>query len=103
MRRDINEFIKGKKGFMLYFFGIFALIIGLLVVLSHNVWEADYRVVITIIGWLALIKGIAYLTLPWGWFKSIVNWANKTGWYVVWAIIGLIAGAYVLNEVTTLF
>jgi len=103
LRRDITTFTKQRRGLMQYFFGAYSLIIGLLIVSGHNIWEADYRVVITIIGWLALIKGIAYFILPWKWFKSFINWTGRSGWMIIWAVIGLIVGAYVLNEVTSLF
>jgi len=103
LRRDINTFTKGDNGIMLFFFGAFASIIGLLIILNHNIWTADYRVVITIMGWLALIKGVAYLAFPWGWLSGIVKWANKNNWYIIWAIIGFIVGAYVLNQAAPFF
>lgn len=37
--------------------GLITAILGFLIVLSHNIWTWDYRVIITIIGWLVLIKG----------------------------------------------
>ena len=33
-------------------------------VLVHNVWVADWRIVITLLAWLTLIKGIVRLNLP---------------------------------------
>jgi uncharacterized protein YjeT (DUF2065 family) len=46
------------------FAGIFALIIGILLVLAHNVWEWQWYVIITVIGWIALVKGILLLIFP---------------------------------------
>ena len=40
---------------------IFALVLGLLLVVSHNVWTADWRVLVTILGWLTLAKGVVRL------------------------------------------
>ncbi len=40
---------------------IFALVLGLLLVVSHNIWTADWRVIITILGWLTLAKGVVRL------------------------------------------
>jgi len=37
---------------------------GLAVILTHNVWVASWPVLITIFGWAALIKGVAYLFAP---------------------------------------
>ena len=38
--------------------GYISLLMGLVTVILHNVWVADWRVVITILGWSTLIKGI---------------------------------------------
>lgn len=44
--------------------GVLALIIGLLIVVGHNVWELNWRVLITIFGYLSLIKGLTLLFAP---------------------------------------
>lgn len=41
-----------------------SLIIGLLLVFSHNVWEMSWRVLITLVGYLSLLKGIVHLFAP---------------------------------------
>ena len=48
----------------MYLSGFLALIIGNLLVVSHNVWTADWRVIITIFGWLSLLKGVVRLFFP---------------------------------------
>jgi hypothetical protein len=40
-------------------FGFIDLAGGLAIVLTHNVWVASWRVLITLIGWLLLIRGAA--------------------------------------------
>ena len=52
-----------KNPLLMVFGGFISLIIGLLIVLSHNVWSG-WQIIITIIGWLAIVKGILYLLLP---------------------------------------
>ena len=47
-----------------YLTGFVALIIGFLIVHYHNFWVGDWTVLITIIGWLALIKGIIIIAFP---------------------------------------
>jgi uncharacterized membrane protein HdeD (DUF308 family) len=44
--------------------GMISLVAGLAVVRVHNVWEADWRVIVTIFGWLAVIGGVARMILP---------------------------------------
>ena len=42
----------------MYFGGVMALVVGFLLVTFHNTWTRDLSVIITILGWMALIKGI---------------------------------------------
>jgi|AntAceMinimDraft_7_1070363.scaffolds.fasta_scaffold02946_2 hypothetical protein len=48
----------------LIFGGILAIIFGLLILEYHNIWSNNWTVIITIIGWIALFKGILILTFP---------------------------------------
>ena len=61
-KKLFEDFI--DNGTALYFGGIMALVIGYLLVIFHNVWEMDWHVIITIIGWIALLKGILILVRP---------------------------------------
>lgn len=45
----------------LFSWGLVTLVIGIAMVLSHNIWVKDWQVVITIIGWISLIKGMSLL------------------------------------------
>ena len=49
---------------VMYIGGIMTIVIGYLILAFHNTWTMDFSVIITIIGWLALIKGILILVLP---------------------------------------
>ena len=53
-------------------FGTFALIMGFIIVTYHNIWVADWTVAITVIGWLALIRGVLFLAVP----KFLQNFAR---------------------------
>ena len=41
-----------------------AIVIGLLNILFHNIWEDDWRLIITIIGWTALLIGLSLFIFP---------------------------------------
>jgi hypothetical protein len=49
---------------LMFISGAAALLIGLAIVLSHHVWVADWRVVITLIGWFSIVKGVMRLMFP---------------------------------------
>ena len=42
----------------IYLAGLFSMLIGLIIVLNHNIWEFSVAGVITFIGWGAVVKGI---------------------------------------------
>jgi uncharacterized membrane protein len=49
---------------LLYVFGVLALTGGLAIVLTHNVWVWDWPVIITIIGWLMMVRGTLRIVIP---------------------------------------
>jgi len=61
-REMADEFLHSRA--LIYISGLFALIAGLAIVLSHNVWTADWRVLITLLGWLGIIGGLVRILLP---------------------------------------
>jgi len=44
--------------------GYISFLMGLVTVILHNVWVSDWRVVITILAWSTLIKGIQKIGFP---------------------------------------
>lgn len=53
--------------------GYITLLMGLVTVILHNVWELNWKVVITILGWSTLIKGITKV----GWPEQIHKQAQR--------------------------
>lgn len=67
--KQIFEYLKDPKFAVLSSF--LAIIIGLINILFHNIWEADWRIIITLLGWIALAKGIMMFIAPQQAAKSI--------------------------------
>ena len=44
--------------------GYITLLMGLVTVILHNLWVADWRVFITVLGWSTVIKGITKIGFP---------------------------------------
>lgn len=44
--------------------GYFTLIIGLLMVVNHNIWQWNWKIIITLTAWLILLKGISIILFP---------------------------------------
>lgn len=49
---------------LLYFGGVFALFYGFIIISVHNVWTHDWRSLVTLIGWIAFLKGVVLLIKP---------------------------------------
>ena len=62
MRRIGREFLDSDA--LIFISGVITLPVGLAIVVTHNVWAADWRALITLIGWIAVIAGIARIALP---------------------------------------
>ncbi len=49
---------------MIYFSGVLIMPVGIALVLAHNVWKGDWRLIITILGWLCTFGGAARIIFP---------------------------------------
>ena len=58
----LKEFIGSRA--LIFVTGMLTLIAGLAIVNAHNVWEPDWRVVITVLGWLFILRGFMNLVFP---------------------------------------
>ncbi len=52
----LNSYLEDEK--FVFIIGFFSFILGLTTILLHNIWEANWSIMVTIFGWIALIKGI---------------------------------------------
>ncbi len=60
---DVKQLIVENRAFGLTY-GYLSLFLGLASVLLHNEWTLSWHVLITIFGWLALIKGVIVIAWP---------------------------------------
>lgn len=83
---------------MLIFSGILALVIGTVIVLAHNVWESSWVVIITLFGWIALVKGVLLLLLPSETAELTAKWFKGKGLLIFaglfYLILGLVLGYF---------
>jgi len=61
-RRVVDDLFNNAA--LTYFMGFTAVILGFLMVNYHNNWAKDWTVLVTILGWLALIKGVLIIAVP---------------------------------------
>jgi hypothetical protein len=61
-REMAEEFMASRA--LMFLSGLLLMPAGLAIVLTHNFWTADWRVLITLLGWLAAIGGALRLFGP---------------------------------------
>jgi hypothetical protein len=71
--------------------GYITFLLGLITVTLHNIWVVDWRVAITILGWVTLLKGIEKIGFP--------NRVNKKaqmfkGGQILWGFVILLIGVF---------
>jgi hypothetical protein len=49
---------------IIWLIGILALVAGIAIVNAHNLWVGDWRVLVTILGWLLVLRGVSNLMFP---------------------------------------
>ena len=72
-------------------------IIGLLSVLFHNIWEFNWKGMITLIGWGVLLEGVLLFSIP----KQTIKWLKVINFKFIQLIyfLLLIVGILLLNVV----
>lgn len=84
---------------LLFILAIITLIIGLLMVASHNVWILGWPVVITLLSWLVLLSGLMRLFLPDQAISMGQSFVDNPMRMKVSAVIFLIIGLFLLYHV----
>ena len=49
---------------LIFLAGVITLAVGIALVLAHNVWVGDWRLIITVLGWLGVIGGLFRIIWP---------------------------------------
>jgi hypothetical protein len=62
-----------QQPLLLFLSGFIALILGLLVIQVHNVWTADWKGIITLLGWAMIFQGIMRILFP----ETVLSLAKK--------------------------
>ena len=90
-RSMLPEFIGSPT--WLYLAGFLGLLAGMALVLTHNIWTLDWRLIITLIGWFTLVRALITIFQP--------QWIVAAG-HAILAYRGVFLGAAVANLIVGL-
>jgi hypothetical protein len=80
---------------LLFIAGMFTLLGGLAMVLAHNVWTGGaLPVVVTVIGWLMLIRGVVLVFISPGGAAGIFEALHFADLYYLYVAVPLLLGLY---------
>ncbi len=88
-----NELAKSPAS--IYASGFIFILIGILIVVGHPVFELSWRFVITLMGWIVLIKGIGRVLFPEA-VSRMIEKKQKNSWFIMGEVIVFLAGLYLL-------
>jgi uncharacterized protein YjeT (DUF2065 family) len=77
---------------IVYLTGVILVFLSTLLLLNNNVWDSSWRMIVTILGWLVLLKGLAYIFIP----ESLHRMVNRKilGSLSLFGVIAVAAGVY---------
>lgn len=91
----IDELCKPQGQTLNYVLGLIALPIGLLLVMLNNVWDAGLlALVVTLFGWVVLLKSILMFVSSPAQLGRLIKTFKMEDWWYLYVVIVLIIGAY---------
>ena len=90
--------IMGQRG-LFFVLAIITLILGLLMVTSHNIWVMGWPVVITVFSWLVLISGVIRMFCPDTANKMRQSFMDNPIKMKIAAVVFLLIGLFLLFQV----
>lgn len=81
-----------------YIIGLLEVLGGILLVLTHNIWDSVFAATVTALGWLLLIEGVFYLFAPQPALKSLSSWLRNKQVYYIMTLAYIAIGAYLMYE-----
>jgi hypothetical protein len=91
-RAMMQEFLRSTA--LIYLSGVMAMTVGLAIVLYHNVWVADWPIILTLFGWAGAIGGALRMMLP-GATRAVGEMLSSKPWImtaggVAWLVLSAV-------------
>jgi hypothetical protein len=77
-----------------FILSLFILAAGILLVVNHNIWTGGYKVIITLVSWIILIKGATGVYLSEESYRKMVEYLNTPNMLTAFGALNLVLGVY---------
>jgi len=91
--RELMTAIVAQRA-LLFLVGALRVLLGLAIVLAHNRWSGTLPAVVTLIGWITLVRGIAMWLVSPETERKMVAYFQRSGPYYTTAIIAIVLGLW---------
>lgn len=100
--KAVTTEILGQRG-LFFIIAIMTVILGLLMVVSHNIWVTEWPLVITLISWLVLLSGLIRLFFPDTTIKMARAFTSHPVKMKITSLVLLLLGLFLLFRVYSPF
>lgn len=73
--------------------GTLRLVLGLAIIVGHNRWGGFVEALVSLVGWIALVSGLATMFLPTGVLRRAIVWMRFEEKLPLYALISSLLGA----------
>ncbi len=79
---------------LIFLSGLLVLLAGLAIVRVHNVWTGGWRILVTVLGWLAIVSGLARMWFPQAAAPVAETLGGNAGGLLIGGLVTLALGAF---------
>ena len=90
---ELAEQISRDPG-VIFLSGILLFVAGLAIARAHNVWAGGWPVLVTVLGWLAILSGLVRMFFPIPLAAMAVEVAQRPGAIIGAVVVLLVLGAF---------
>ena len=84
---------------LVFITGVFTVVVGIAVVVSHNRWSGGAAaVIVTVYGWLALVKGLLWVAFPAPTLARFYEALHLQQYFFAYLFVALVIGGYLAYE-----
>ena len=79
---------------LIFVSGILLFVAGLAILRAHNIWAGGWPVLVTVLGWLAILGGLLRMLFPTRLAAIAATVGENTGGIIAGAVVLLVLGAF---------